>query len=256
MSIVGELLARHHERLSGFPSPLEQHFESGLRALAGRLTASQLQSWAETGVELTALSLRSWEAAVEYFKAGAAVPANATWDDIETLGREGLQMAGESAPLAVSFFRAAPDTMAAVGPSHVRQWADLGRRLYKGNWKSSSLAAQFFDTAPTIFEVLRLGQASRLVLFVDELSRHSYELAAACMTTAPGVLAKLDDDDRVPFITFAVELAQSSWADSRLYFERGAPLLHKVHPPVRERFLILAAQVARGHNRSAFQYLE
>ena len=67
MTIVGELLARHHERLSGFPAPLEQHYEAGLRALAPKLTPSQLQTWAETGVELTALSLRSWEAAVEYF---------------------------------------------------------------------------------------------------------------------------------------------------------------------------------------------
>lgn len=256
MSIVGELLARHHERLSGFPAPLEQHYEAALRALAPRLTPNQLQSWAETGVELTALSLRSWEAAVEYFKAGANLPEGATWDAVETLGREALQMAGESAPLAVSFLRSAPETMAVVGPSHVRQWADLGRRLYKGNWKSSSLAAQFFDLGPTVFDVLRIGQTARLVLFVDELSRHSYELASACLATAPGVLKKLDEDDRLPFIAFAVELAQSSWADSRLYFERGAPLLHKVHAPLRERFLLLAAQVARGHNRSAFQYFE
>lgn len=256
MSIVGELLARHHERLSGFPAPLEQHYEAALRSLAPRLTPSQLQTWAETGVELTALSLRSWEAAVEYFKAGEKLPQNATWDAVETLGREALQMASESAPLAVSFLRSAPATMDVVGPSHVRHWADLGRRLYKGNWKSSSLAAQFFDLGPTVFDVLRIGQASRLVLFVDELSRHSYELAAACLATAPGVLQKLDEDDRLPFIAFAVELAQSSWADSRLYFERGAPLLHKVHAPLRERFLLLAAQVARGHNRSAFQYFE
>ena len=256
MSIVGELLARHHERLSGFPAPLEQHYEAALRALAPRLSPSQLQSWAETGVELTALSLRSWEAAVEYFKAGTALPPGATWDAIETLGREAVQMAGESAPLAVSLVRSAPVTLGVVGASHLPQWADLGRRLYKGNWKSSSLAAQFFDLGPTVFEVLRIGQAARLVLFVDELSRHSYELASACLATAPGVLKKLDEDDRLPFIAFAVELAQSSWADSRLYFERGAPLLHKVHSPLRERFLLLAAQVARGHNRSAFQYFE
>jgi len=165
MSIVGELLARHHERLSGFPAPLEQHYEAALRALAPRLTPSQLQSWAETGVELTALSLRSWEAAVEYFKAGANLPEGATWDAVETLGREAVQMAGESAPLAVSFLRSAPETMSVVGPSHVRQWADLGRRLYKGNWKSSSLAAQFFDLSPTVFDVLRIGQTARLVSF-------------------------------------------------------------------------------------------
>jgi len=256
MSITTELLARHHERLSGFPAPLEQHFETGLRALSTRLTPSQLQVWAEVGVELTALSLRSWEAAVEYFKAGAAMPPAAGWEAIETLGREALQMAGESAPLAVAFLRGAPATIGAVGPNHVRHWADLGRRLYKGNWKSSSLAAQFFDEAPAILQVLRVGQASRLVLFVDELARHSYELASACLAIAPDVLARLDDDDRLPFIAFAVELAQSSWADSRVYFERGAPLVQKVHAPVRERFLLLAAQVARGNSRSAFQYFE
>ena len=112
MTIIGELLARHHERLSGFPAPLEQHYEAGLRALAPRLSPSQLQTWAETGVELTALSLRSWEAAVEYFKAGTVFPKNATWEAIETLGRESVQMAGESAPLAVSFLRSAAPTMA------------------------------------------------------------------------------------------------------------------------------------------------
>ncbi|MCC7364567.1 MAG: VWA domain-containing protein [Dehalococcoidia bacterium] len=256
MSIVGELLARHHERLAGFPAPLQQHFESGLRALAPRLSPSQLQQWTETGVELTALSLRSWEAASEYFRAGPDLPKETTWEAIETLGREAVTMAADSAPLAVSFLRAAPAAIAAVGPSHIRQWADLGRRLYKGNWKSSSLAAQFYDLAPQLFQVVRVSQASRLVLFVDELSRHSYELAAACLGVAPEVLKKLDDDDRLPFIAFAVELAQSSWADSRLYFERGAPLIQKVHSPVRERYLLLAAQVARGPNRSAFQYFE
>src|SRR6187455_1870700 len=211
MTIVGELLARHHERLSGFPAPLEQQYEAGLRALATRLSPSQLQMWAETGVEITALSLRSWEAALEYFKAGTGLPESVTWESLETLGREAVQMAGESAPLAVSFLRSSPATMEAVGPAHVRQWADLGRRLYKGNWKSSSLAAQFFDLAPTVFQVLRIGQAARLVLFVDELSRHSYELASACLASSPSVLQKMDEDDRLPFIAFAVELAQSSW---------------------------------------------
>jgi hypothetical protein len=256
MSIAGELIARHHERLSGFPAPLEQHFESGLRALQPRLSPSQMQIWAETGVELTALSLRSWEAAVEYFRAAETFPDSVTWEAIESLGREAITMTGESAPLAVSFLRSSPGAMAALGPGHVRQWADLGRRLYKGNWKSSSLAAQFYDLGPKVFEVLRIGQAARLVLFIDELARHSYELASACLASSPDVLKRMDDGDRLPFLAFAVELAQSSWADSRLYFERGAPLIQKVHSPLRERFLLLAAQVARGHNRSAFQYFE
>ncbi|MBN9492497.1 VWA domain-containing protein [bacterium] len=256
MSIVTDLVARNHERLSGFPAPLEQQFEEGLRALSSRFSPNQLQSWAETGVELTSLSLRSWEAALEYFRAGVNLPSNATWDSMEALGRESLTMAADSAPLAVAFLRSSPAAIQAIGPSHVRQWADLGRRLYKGNWKSSSLAAQFYDAGASVFGVLRIGQAARLVLFIDELARHSYELASACLASSPDVLARLEEDDRLPFLTFAVELAQSSWADSRLYFERGAPLLQKVHAPLRERFLLLSAQVARGHNRSAFQFFE
>ncbi|MFN8507532.1 MAG: VWA domain-containing protein [Dehalococcoidia bacterium] len=138
----------------------------------------------------------------------------------------------------------APAAVAALGPGHLRQWADLGRRLYKGNWKSSSLASQFYDIGPQLFPVLRLQQVSRLVLFIDELARHSYELSSACLAQAPVVMTRLDDDDRLPFIAFAVELAQSSWADSRLYFERGAALLHQ-GPCAHARTLPAAQRAGR-----------
>ncbi len=256
MSIVGELLARHQNRLSGFPGPLTQHFETGLRELAPRLSASQLQSWAETGIELTSLNLRSWEAAAEYFRAGAASRPTRPGSRSNILAarqsrcpRNPLRSRWHCSVRLPKRCRPWETTTFASGPTS-------GRRLYKGNWKSSALAAQFYDLSPQVFGVLRVSQASRLVLFVEELSRHSYELAAACLSSSPEVLAKLEDDDRLPFLTYAVELAQSSWADSRLYFERGVPLLHKVHQPVRERYLLLAAQVAKGHQRSAFQYLE
>src|SRR4051812_32365817 len=108
MSVVHDLMARHHERLSGFPAPLEQLFESGLRALSPRLSQSQLQIWAETGIELTGLSLRSWEAAAEYFRAAPAMPDHTPWDAMEHLGRESVAMATDSAPLAASFLRSAP----------------------------------------------------------------------------------------------------------------------------------------------------
>lgn len=256
MSIVSELLARHHERLSGFPDSIEEAFQRGLNGLSGRLTPSQLQMWAETGVEMTALSLRSWEAASEYFSSGAKMPETATWDSIEAVGREAIAMAEESAPLATAFLRAAPEVIDAIGSSHVRQWAELGRRLYKGNWKSSAIAGQFYELSPSVFSVLRPGQANRLVLFIDELSRHSYELASTCLKSAHDVLERLPDEDRVPFLTFGVELAQSSWADCRLYFERGVHLIEHVHAPVRERYFLLAAQAAGGPNRSAFQHFE
>src|SRR5688572_15410990 len=99
MTVVGELIARNRERLSGFPAPLEQHFEAALRALSPDLSASQLQMWSETGVELTGLSLRSWEAALEYFKAAQAYEDTVTWEALETIGREAVSMAADSSPL-------------------------------------------------------------------------------------------------------------------------------------------------------------
>ena len=256
MSVADELAARHRERFEGFPEPLLEACEAGLRALEGRLTPTRLEGWARGGIDLMAVSLRSWESAAEYFRAGPRLPAAAPWETYEQLAVEAAALTAQSAPLAVSFLRSAPETLAVIGPNHLAQWADLGRRLYKGNWKSSSLAAQFYDAGPELFAAIRVSQAGRLTLFLDELARHSYELAAACLSAAPEVLGRLDAPDRAPFLAFGLELAQSSWADSRLYFDRGVPLLQRVHAPVRERYLLLAARVARDHSRSAFQYFE
>ena len=256
MSVAGRLIVRNRSRFDGFPEPLLEAYERSLRALEPRLTPSQLQSWSQGGLDLMAISLRSWESAGEYFKAGPQLAEGTPWDTYEQLGREASDLTEQSAPLAVSFLRSAPSTLSHIGPNHLAQWADFGRRLYKGNWKSSSLAAQFYDAGPELFGSIRVSHAGRLVLFLDELARHSYELASACLTSAPDVLGRLDDADRMPFLTFGVELAQTSWADSRLYFDRGVPLIQRVHGPVRERYLTLAAQVARDHNRSVFQYFE
>ena len=256
MSVAGGLLARNRSRFDGFPEPLLQAYETSLRALEPRLTPTQLEIWSRGGLDLMAISLRSWESAAEYFKAGPQLAESTPWDTYEQLAREASDLTEQSAPLAVSFLRSAPATLAQVGPNHLAQWADFGRRLYKGNWKSSSLAAQFYDAGPELFGTIRPSHASRLVLFLDELARHSYVLASACLTAAPAVLGRLENADHLPFLTFGVELAQTSWADSRLYFDRGVPLIQRVHGPVRARYLTLAAQVARDHNRSVFQYFE
>ncbi len=256
MSVAGGLIARNRSRFDGFPEPLLEAYESSLRALEPRLTPTQLEGWSRGGLDLMAISLRSWESAAEYFKAGPRMAEATPWDTYEQLAREAGDLTEQSAPLAVSFLRSAPDTLTHIGPNHLAQWADFGRRLYKGNWKSSSLAAQFYDAGPDLFGTIRVSHAGRLVLFLDELARHSYELAAACLTSAPEVLGRLEHNDRMPFLTFGVELAQTSWADSRLYFDRGVPLIQRVHGPVRERYLTLAAQVARDHSRSVFQYFE
>ncbi len=49
--------------------------------------------------------------------------------------------------------------------------------------------------------------------------------------------------DREPFLNFARAVTRASWADTRLYFERGPKMLAAVAPEHRTSFLELAARV-------------
>ena len=128
------------------------------------------------------------------------------------------------------------------------------QQLYKGTWKSSSLASQFFEVSSQLVGHITIGEMRALVRFVDALSSKSYELAAACLAVAPEVLASVPRPDRGPFLTFASVIAEMSWADARVYFERGPALLHHLHSEQRTRFILLATRVARGAGRQAYPF--
>lgn len=256
MSELESLLEQYAGRLRAFPAPVAASFASAFRELAAKFSMPELERWAQLGVELAELNLRSFEAAEEFFRASQTLGTQATPETLEALAEEAVAIATDSVPLAAAFLRAAPEALQHLRFDQSRQWAAVGRRLYKGNWKSTALAGQFFETSAPLLGQVRLSQFARLALFLDELARHSYELASACLAQIPTAFQRLSDEDRVPYLTYALELAQTSWADARLYLDRGPALLEKVHQPMRERFLLLAAQVARGDGRSPYHFLE
>ena len=84
-----------------------------------------------------------------------------------------------------------------------RAWATgsaSGRLLYKGTWRSASLAVQFFDGSPALFASMSLDEARVLVRFVDALCDRSYDLASHCLSIAPTVLEPLTGEDRAAFL--------------------------------------------------------
>ncbi len=89
---------------------------------------------------------------------------------------------------------------------------------------------------------------------VESLSERSYELAASCLDAAPRLFGMLDKKDRASFLDFAAAIAQASWADARLYFERGHSSLALIEPECRPRFLELSARVARSAGRQAYAF--
>ena len=58
--------------------------------------------------------------------------------------------------------------------------------------------------------------------------------------------------DRKPFIDFASAVARVSWADTRLYFERGPELLQHIEAGERSSFLALASAVTTDVGRQGY----
>ena len=248
------LLREFEPELTGFPATLPREFAKALEGLATVLSAEDLHAWSAAGIALAKQSLRSWETAAEYFRVSADVLKLVPFAAFKRWTETGSELAGESSALATAYFRAGPHGLERLSVQGMRDWAGLGKQLYKGTWKSSSLAAQFFDVSPGLLEAVNLAETRALVRFIDTLAAKSYELAAACLGVGPRVLSSLEKPDRGPFLGFAGVIAETSWADARVYFEKGPALLHHVQAEQRGRYLVLAGAVARKAGRQAYPF--
>ena len=242
------------EALGAYPPPLLQDFEEARAALAAGLSPPDLRTWAEIGLAVARHSLRSWEAAGDYFRVSGPVMERLAFNRFQEWARTGLDLTGQSPALAAAYFRASPEALQHLAPAQVADWGAQGRVLYKGTWKSGSLAAQYFEVSPQLLPRLPLGQSKLLVELVDTLAGHSYELAGACLGMAPAVLQQLDRADRAPFLEFGSVVANTAWADARHYFEQGPAAVRHIHPALRARFLALAGRVALRVGRQGHPY--
>ena len=249
-----KLYAEYEKQLTPFSTSLVAEFIRSADAIGDLLSDDELKEWAEDGLELARQSWRSWEAAGEYFRVAPQMLPMLGWDGFRRWGKHGRDLAELSSALAASYFRASPATLPSITFVRLGDWVNLGRLLYKGTWRSASLAVQFFDGSPAFFSEMTLEEARVLVRFVDALCDRSYDLASHCLSIAPHVLQPLGGEDRAAFLQFAEALASTGWADARSYLEKGPTLLAHVHSPQRVRFLALARELARREGRQAFTY--
>ena len=254
MSDASDLLTAARTALDAFPPALRQEFDAAAAPLGDVLAPAELRQWADDGVTIAQQSLRSWEAASDYYRASPGMLDQLTFSRFREWTRAGIDLAEASPAVAGAFFRASPQALPFLSVTQARDWGGLGRSLYKGTWKSGSLSAQFFEASPEILPRLPLGQMRLLVDLVDALANHSYELAAACLGMAPRVLDDLERQDRAPFLEFGSVVASTAWVDARVYFERGPALVRQIHPQQRARFLSLAGRVALSVGRMGHPY--
>ena len=269
MSAAAEVVARHDAELRGYGPTLADDLASGARALEGRLSDEELGEWASAGVALSRHSLRSWEAAAEYFRASPRLVPAFNFEELLDWAAVARELSEQSSMIAAAFLRATPEVLQPLQGAddkdlgimgewvgrpgeQVRPWSALGRKLARGNWKSVALAASFFEQSPALLHALPLDAVRDLVEIIDRLSERSYQLAASCLERSGELFADLAPQDRRPFLEFAGAVAKASWADTRLYFERGPGLLAPVAQDERGAFLRLAADVAGQTGRQGY----
>ncbi|HXK33022.1 MAG TPA: VWA domain-containing protein [Dehalococcoidia bacterium] len=252
MPIDQQYLDMIERKLAAHAPSLALEFKRASDDILPVLSESDYRLWAEEGVELAEHSLRSWEAAVDYFRVSTQVMRALNTTSFRRWAHAGRDLAEYSSVVAAAFFRASPKSVAYLDEHSLIDWASLGKRLYKGHWKSISLASAYFAASPGILSTLTLKEIAHLVALVEQVAERSYELAGACLDAAPALFQALDKQDRAPFLVLAAAVGDASWADVRICFERSPNLLQPIDPGARSRFLALAAEVARRSGRHAY----
>ncbi|MCI0770615.1 MAG: VWA domain-containing protein [Chloroflexi bacterium] len=231
--------------LARFPSSVLEEFEKASTQMPASLTEPQLADWAGAGLELARKTVRSWEASAQYFKVSPTVlgymPLNYffKWTDC------GQALCAESPTLATAYFEASPGTMSKLRSRHIESWSGLGRSLYKGTWKSSTLACKFFQSSPALLEHLSFPEMERFVSFLGSLSHRSYDLSSECLTLGQEIFP-LIGEDRAAFISLASTLVESGWREVKSFFEAGSRALPRIEAAQRLRFLKLAENLVKS----------
>jgi len=252
VAIDQQFLDDIERKLEAHSPALAAEWQRASAELRPVLPEADFRAWAEEGVELAGHSLRSWEAAIDYFRVSGDVMRTVTSAGFRHWAHAGRGLAEHSSVVAGAFLRASPASAKYLDENGLTEWAALGQRLYKGHWKSISLASAYFTAGPGLLPSLTLGELARLVALVESVAERSYELASACLDAAPAVFSALTRADRAPFLTLATAVGEASWADVRICFERAPNLLNPIDAGARGRFLQLSANVARRSGRHAY----
>ena len=140
------------------PAALFAAFEAAREQVDEVVGDTPLVRWAEEGARVAAQGPRAWEAATEYFRASPQVLRIIGFPQFERWIESGIDLVQESPVVGASYFRASPGVLPTLAPRHIAGWASLGKGLSRGTWKSSSLAARFFDDPSACYLHRPLGK--------------------------------------------------------------------------------------------------
>ena len=220
----------------------DQVFDTFLKAsseMPDSLSDERLLEWAKIGLEISAQSVRSWEAASNFYKSSPSVISFVPYNYFQKWMSCGLKLCEESSTLGASYFESSPGSMSKLRTRHIESWTNLGDSLYKGTWKSSALACSFFEHSPVLLNILAFNEVEKFVELLNTVATHSYDLSSECLMLGEKIFP-LIDDEKEAFLSLAMELAKNEWREVKSFFEVGHLALPKVNSSQRLKFMKLS----------------
>ena len=242
------------KELAKLPPAVMEAYHEAAPALESAYGQEELVLWAKEGVAIGTQTVRSWESAVEYYRVGPHVARFLSFPSFMQWARCGTYLAQDSPTLAVAFFRSSSSIVPNLRPQYIPRWAGLGRSLYKGTWKSSTLAAKFFEVSPDLVRNLPFWDVEVFASLIESLSYKSYDVAGECLLLGRDVLPAMGRE-REPFLSMSRALIDSSWREVKTCLELVPRALQQIEEGQTGRFLKLGERLAKVGMRDTSRFL-
>ena len=235
------------KELVQFPEAVLQQYQVAMGKVQTLLSAEDLFAWADQGAAIARHSVRSWEAATEYFSASVEVLPFLSFTNFIPWAQNGLDLCQSSPAIAAAYFHASSAALPYLRPRQVLGWSQLGQSLSKGTWKSTALSSKFFEISPQLIPSMTFPELERFIRFIDILSQRSYDLATECLELSQALFSALDDS-RDSFISLVTTLADANgnWREVKDCFEVAGRAVTRIERSQRPRFLGLAERLSRS----------
>ena len=228
--------------LERFPPPVVDNFRRAHEVLSGRLAEETIEQWTDHGLGIARKTVRSWEAAAEYFDASPAVQQQLPAGQFLRWARTGSSLCDDSPSLAVAYFKASPSAILRLRPRYIDDWAMIGRSLYRGTWKSSALSCRLFEGTPKLLETISFEEFGQLGAFLEALSRRSYDVASECLAQSLELFPRLGGDVS-SLIALGRAQTDASWRDVKGLFDSASVALPSMSPQHRGPLLSLTRRL-------------
>ena len=240
--------------LKKLPSEVLEEYQKSRDALKSAFSEDELVLWSQEGVTIAHQTVRSWEAAIEYFKASPEVAKYLNFPSFTQWVRCGTYLAQDSPTLAISYFRASPQVVPSLRAQYIPRWAGLGRSLYKGTWKSSTLAAKFYEVSPQLIRSLPFWDVEVFAALIEALSYKSFDVAAECLVLGQSVLPNMGRE-REAFLSMSRSLTTGGWREVKSCLDIAPTILSTIEEGQRGRLLRLAERLAKAGHRDTAAFL-